>query len=253
MSTDNYKWDKLDEPFAPDQIHWRVGQAKDGYGNNGPKATLLAYLTSRDVQDRLDDVFGKANWRNEYTEGADGGVKCTIFVCIGGEWVGKQDGAENTNIEAIKGGMSAALKRSAVMWGIGRYLYALDGSNIVGTPGYLDGVPNFKSKKEGKWFHFLPPTLPGWAIPSGWHHPDWKRASKRFCAALRESSGISYGVLADYLEQNQMGALDGFRRPSAMSLNEQQMLLNLLKDKALQAAIKSWADKRSTKEVSDGE
>ena len=135
-STDHYNWHRLDEPFAPDQIHWRVGQTKEPYSDGQPpRATLLAYLTSRDVQDRLDNVFGKANWRDEYQQGPDGGVKCTIFVRVGGEWVGKEDGAENTNIEAIKGGYSGALKRAAVKWGIGRYLYALGGGLITGIAG----------------------------------------------------------------------------------------------------------------------
>ena len=40
-----------------------------------------------------------------------------------GAWVMKYDGAENTDIEPVKGGLSDSFKRAAVLWGIGRYLY----------------------------------------------------------------------------------------------------------------------------------
>ena len=40
----------------------------------------------------------------------------------------KTDGAENTDYEPVKGGLSDAMKRAASQWGIGRYLYKL------GTP-----------------------------------------------------------------------------------------------------------------------
>lgn len=33
------------------------------------------------------------------------------------------DGAENSKIKAVKGGLSDSFKRAAVLWGIGRYLY----------------------------------------------------------------------------------------------------------------------------------
>src|SRR5690606_39028946 len=42
------------------------------------------------------------------------------------EWVTKFDGAENTAVEAVKGGLSDSMKRAAAQWGIGRYLYTLE-------------------------------------------------------------------------------------------------------------------------------
>ena len=38
----------------------------------------------------------------------------------------KYDGAENTDIEPVKGGLSDSFKRAAVLWGIGRYLYDME-------------------------------------------------------------------------------------------------------------------------------
>jgi hypothetical protein len=38
-------------------------------------------------------------------------------------WISRCDGADDTNIEGAKGGLSDAFKRAAVKFGIGRYLY----------------------------------------------------------------------------------------------------------------------------------
>lgn len=120
--SDEYNWARLLEPFPASAIHWRVGNRH----KTKNKASLLAYLDARNVMSRMDEVFGPGNWQDTYTTGPDGGVKCTLSVYCHGQWVHKEDGAENTQVEAIKGGYSGALKRAAVKWGIGRYLYDLD-------------------------------------------------------------------------------------------------------------------------------
>ncbi len=110
----------LSAPIAPEGIEFRAGATTA----DKTKALALAYLTSRAVMNRLDEVVGPANWRDQYAPGPDGGVICGLSLRIDGEWITKWDGAENTNFEAVKGGLSDALKRAAVKWGIGRYLYA---------------------------------------------------------------------------------------------------------------------------------
>lgn len=89
------------------------------------KGLAAAYITNRAIMDRLDEVCGPANWRNEYKSGPDGGVMCGLSLRVGEEWVTKWDGAENTDIEPVKGGLSSSMRRAAVQWGIGRYLYRL--------------------------------------------------------------------------------------------------------------------------------
>lgn len=89
------------------------------------KGLAAAYITNRAIMDRLDEVVGPENWRNEYRPGPCGGVLCGISIRIGDEWVTKWDGAENSDIEPVKGGLSNAMRRAAVQWGIGRYLYNL--------------------------------------------------------------------------------------------------------------------------------
>ena len=140
---------RLRAPFHPSDIEWRAG------ATNGDKtrALALAYITSRAVMDRLDEVVGPHNWRDEYQPGPDGGVICGLSLRIAGEWVTKWDGAENTEFEAIKGGLSDAFKRAGYKWGIGRYLYRLES---VWAPCELHGK-NVTLKST--------PPLPDWALP----------------------------------------------------------------------------------------
>lgn len=109
----------LAAPFQPDAIHWRA-QTMSGDGNS---AMALAYIDARDVMRRLDQVCGPENWQDSYTETVKGRLICTLQIRIGGEWISKSDGAGDTDVEGDKGAISDALKRTAVKWGIGRYLY----------------------------------------------------------------------------------------------------------------------------------
>lgn len=118
---------RLAEPFDASDIDWKPGTVT----RDKSKGLAMAYLTSRAVQERLDAVCGPADWRNEFREGPGGGILCGLSVYVErgdgapGEWVTKWDGADNTAVEAVKGGLSGAMKRAAVQWGIGRYLYEL--------------------------------------------------------------------------------------------------------------------------------
>jgi hypothetical protein len=115
---------QLSAEFHPASVHWRV-QGTPFKGRDGYSALALAYLDARDVMDRLDDVCGPANWQTEFTETAKGRVICRLGILAGPDWVWKSDGAGDTDVEGDKGGISDALKRAAVSWGIGRYLYRL--------------------------------------------------------------------------------------------------------------------------------
>ena len=118
MSIDIF--DRLKAPFSPEDIEFRVGSTT----RDKSKGLALAYVTSRAIMDRLDSVLGPTEWQNE-VKVCDDGVIATLTIRVGGEWIMRQDGAQFTNIEAFKGGISDALKRVAVLYGIGRYLYSL--------------------------------------------------------------------------------------------------------------------------------
>jgi len=109
----------LKRPFDDHEINWKLKTVT----SNG-KALLLAYMDARGVRDRLDEAFGP-HWMTAYCAGPSGGVMCTLSVKWNGEWVSRCGVAENTNIEAVKGGASDALKRAATAFGVGRHLYDL--------------------------------------------------------------------------------------------------------------------------------
>lgn len=163
--------DDLDAPFASEDIEWRIQQA--GKNNNGIWAKVLAYVTNRAIMKRLDEVCGKSGWRNEYRDiPNNGGVECGISIKVDGEWITKWDAAENTQVEAVKGGRSGAMKRAAVQWGIGRYLYNLEEGFAFVSAERAPGFHYAKSKEVGV-FYWKPPSLPSWALPAGCgdHHP----------------------------------------------------------------------------------
>jgi len=117
---------KLADPFPEEAVHWRV-QGKAFQRDGKHYAMALAYLDARDVMDRLDAVCGPERWQSLFDETPKGRVICRLMIDVtgGGAWVTKSDGAGDTDVEGEKGGISDALKRAAVSWGIGRYLYRL--------------------------------------------------------------------------------------------------------------------------------
>lgn len=143
--------DKLQAPFSPLEIEWRVGSTN----SEKTKGLALAYVTNRAIQNRLDEVFGCFGWKNEFREWRGNSQLCGISILHEGEWITKWDGADDSNMEATKGGLSDAMKRAAYQWGIGRYLYEL---------------PNVwvRIKQAGKSYIIdETPSLPKWALPEG--------------------------------------------------------------------------------------
>ena len=111
---------QLKVPFDEEVIEWRPGSTN----KDKTQALALAYAPARVYMERLDEVMG-TGWQDNYREAPDGGVLCGISLKIDDEWLTRWDGAENTNIESVKGGLSDSFKRACVKWGIGRYLYAI--------------------------------------------------------------------------------------------------------------------------------
>jgi hypothetical protein len=154
---------KLKVPFPEKDIEWRIQSA----GKTGDRtwARVLAYVTNRAIMARLDDVCGPANWKNEFKEWIGKGVLCGISIKVEGEWITKWDGAEETAIDSTKGGLSASMKRAAVQWGIGRYLYDLEaGYAVISSNG-----KHYQAGKSGSYesFKWDAPPLPAWALPEG--------------------------------------------------------------------------------------
>ena len=115
--------DALSAPFDPAELKWKPAVVK------GDRALALVYIDARVVQDRLDAVLGPAGWQDEYEFLADGSVLCKLRLRIGAEWITKMDvGGQSEQPDEgdrHKAAVSDALKRAAVKFGIGRYLYRM--------------------------------------------------------------------------------------------------------------------------------
>jgi hypothetical protein len=117
------------------------------------RCLAIAYVNARAIMDRLDDVLTPAGWQDEYQALADGAVLCRLSLKLDGEWVVKCDvGGQSEQPDEgdrVKAAFSDALKRAAVKFGIGRYLYRLPRS-------WVDYDPKTKQITKA-------PRLPDWA------------------------------------------------------------------------------------------
>ncbi len=177
----------LAAPFDPDELEWRFQSS----GKGASSGLMLPYVQSRAIMDRLDVAVGAGMWsdrmRAESTTVTDGkaGMEvksrswiCTLILQLPGEknepvFVEHEDGADETHVEPTKGGISDALKRAAVKFGIGRYLYFLPSV-------FVDQKPTFKEWAETRRTNRLPngrPLIPDWALPGGSGRPPQGRGS----------------------------------------------------------------------------
>lgn len=119
----NEVFERLAAPFPPDEVGWKV-QATN---RDRTRGLVVAYVDARTVLDRLDEVVGPEGWQDAYEVLADREhdgtrvveVKCRLTV-LG---VTKEDVGEG---DTLKAAFSDALKRAAVKFGVGRYLYRLE-------------------------------------------------------------------------------------------------------------------------------
>ena len=168
--------EKFKTPFPESDLEWRLQSCGERNGKIWGRA--LAYITSRAVQDRLDEVCGPDGWQTTIRREGDAYL-CTLSIRVTHEdgtteFISRTDGADATDIEPVKGGISGAVKRVAVQFGIGRYLYNLkDGWAVICEDGQYRG-----KTKEGKEFRWNPPTLPSDALPGGSGRPPVKTDTK---------------------------------------------------------------------------
>src|SRR3954470_17158462 len=139
----------LSAPFDVKQVRFKPGVV------SGNRALALVYVDARVIQDRLDDVLGVEGWQDDYECLADGSVVCRLRLKIGGEWITKVDvggpSEQPDGGDRLKAAFSDALKRAAVKFGIGRYLYRLPQQWV-----------DYDAHKRQ---FARTPTLPAWALP----------------------------------------------------------------------------------------
>jgi hypothetical protein len=153
----------LEEPFDPQEIKWRVTNTT----KDRSRGQVVAYADQRAYTDRLNAVFTVRGWTRKYAveminnverktshESESQMVGKVVVTCevsiyglgthsgIGEEW------ADNEN--AGTAAEAQAFKRACACFGLGRYLYDLEG-------GWVD----LDDKKQPK----STPKLPAWALP----------------------------------------------------------------------------------------
>ena len=140
----------LSGPFDPKEVKFKPQSVK------GNRAMALAYIDCRVVQDRLDAVLGVEGWMDEYEILPEGSVVCKLRLKLGDDWVVKSDvgspSEQPDGGDRLKAAFSDALKRAAIKFGIGRYLYRLPAV-------WADYDP---AKRQ----FVQPPALPAWAQPA---------------------------------------------------------------------------------------
>lgn len=140
---------RLSVPFAPNVLGFLPSSIRDN------RCLALPYIDARDVMGRLDECVGPGGWRDEYDFLPDGCVVCRLQVYLDGQWCLRMDVGGPSDQKDVgdkrKAAVSDALKRAAVKFGVGRYLYYLDAL-------WADYDPQRKVA--------IPPKLPLWALPN---------------------------------------------------------------------------------------
>lgn len=114
----------LAAPFSNGDIEWRVSATTQ----DKSKGLAVPYVTNRAIQNRLDSTVGIDGWQNEFIPWKDGKAQLcgiSIYFQQQKQWLTKWDGADDSDFESVKGGLSDSMKRAAVEWGVGRYLYGM--------------------------------------------------------------------------------------------------------------------------------
>jgi hypothetical protein len=197
VSNKEIDWNELKKPFLKDDVKYRI----QSMTRDNTSALVLAYVSSRAIQDRLDGVVGPENWYDSYEEwhipavdippgtaqagGVDysgnsdakqaaaliqehyqTGVKCRLAVKVNGEWLIKEGVSQNSDIQPLKGGESGSFKRAAIKLGIGRYLYNLPNLWIPVQLARPDGDGWEWTQYKGKDVYYRKPNLEAFGAPS---------------------------------------------------------------------------------------
>src|SRR5215469_1108303 len=151
----------IEEPFDASEIKWRVTNTTA----DKRRGQMLAYADPRAYTDRLNEVFTVRGWTREYSvqtinnverklsNGSQiaGKIVVTCRVTIHGLGVHSGIGEEwADNENAGTAAEAQAFKRACWCFGLGRYLYNLEG-------GWVD----LDARRQPK----STPKLPEWALP----------------------------------------------------------------------------------------
>jgi hypothetical protein len=114
----------LRAPFTPAAVKWKLQTSpKEKQGGGFTKAQAVPYIDARLAADRLTEIVG-GGWSTAYNQPlGPNAVVCRLTVLgVAREDVGTGEGGGDMG---VKGMFSDALKRAAVQFGIGAFLYAV--------------------------------------------------------------------------------------------------------------------------------
>jgi hypothetical protein len=176
----------LEVPFAVNLVQWRVTE----WSEDGTRGLMMPYADPRAYSDRLNSLFTPAGWTRKYAVQASAPVQrakrgpaakilvtCEVTIaCIGTNSGTGEEWSDKEN--ALTGAEAQAFKRALSCFGLGRYLYDMDGEWVELDP---QGMP--KSV----------PKLRRWATPKGWLAGLRPKPRRNRHAAIRANgrSGIS--------------------------------------------------------------
>lgn len=219
----------LAAPFAASEIKWKPSVV------SGNRALAMAYVDARVIQDRLDEVLGVENWQDDYELLPGGEVICRLKIRLGGEWLTKVDvggqSEQKDEGDRMKAAFSDALKRAAVKFGVGRFLYRLPAQ-------WVDYDP---AKKQ----FVRTPTLPDLARPAAAKAPATKAvpAAMPDKTTLPKKMGIDWsgGKLSRDLQTREAELIGA-------GLCKKDQLLTLIDefgaDRGFPDSIEAWSEKQ---------
>src|SRR5215471_5561568 len=231
----------LEEPFDPQEIKWRVTNTT----KDRRRGQVVAYTDQRAYTDRLNAIFTVRGWTRKYSveminnverktshESESQMVGKVVVTCeasiyglgthsgIGEEW------ADNEN--AGTAAEAQAFKRACACFGLGRYLYDLEG-------GWVD-LDNRKQPKST-------PKLPDWALPKRKAtnggvqksaNPNGHAPQNRAAAQDAETITARIQVLSDQvgfsLSRNVLMAVAKVDTPDKVGANSVEAVAKKLKD-----------------------
>jgi len=152
-------WDEIKRQLVAPFHSYYVGWKAQATSKDKTRALAVPYIDARTVMDRLDQVAGPGNWSDTYrlVSAGDGefAVECTLTLfAVPKSDVGiAEEDDDSSQASLSKSAYSDALKRAAVKWGVGRYLYRVKRQ-------WVDYDAARKQLAET-------PELPAWALPGG--------------------------------------------------------------------------------------
>ncbi|PEP92713.1 hypothetical protein CN582_24680 [Bacillus wiedmannii] len=148
--------ESLQAEFPFEQLGWKITHTFESQGRFF--AYVAPFVDARAIQDRFDEVFGIDKWQVSYEKWGEKATKCTISVFLNERWISKEDGSEESDYSSVKGGFSNSLKRAAVLWGVGRYLYNVKPCKVELST-RSNGQNSIYVSYQKKGYYFTPPTM----------------------------------------------------------------------------------------------